>query len=137
MGKGTLEVLLVDAKGLADTDFLAGKIDPYVTIQYRSQESKSSVKREGGRNPVWNETFKFMVNTSDSQHKLVFKLMDHDTFSRDDYIGEATINVTDLVAIGMEKGYLEQHPSKHSVVLADKSYSGEIRVGLSFRASKD
>lgn len=45
---------------------------------------------EGGRNPVWNETFKFMVNTSDLQHKLVFKLMDHDTFSRDDYIGEAT-----------------------------------------------
>ncbi|KAJ4751173.1 Calcium-dependent lipid-binding (CaLB domain) family protein [Rhynchospora pubera] len=137
MGKGTLEVLLVDAKGLASTDFLAGKIDPYVLIQYRSQERKSSIKREAGKNPVWNETFKFSINTSDLQHKLVLKLMDHDTFSRDDYIGEATINMTDLVAIGMEKGYLEQHPAKYSVVLADKSYCGEIRVGLSFRASKD
>ena len=44
MGRGLLEVLLVDAKGLAGTDFL-GKIDPYVVVQYRSQERKSSTAR--------------------------------------------------------------------------------------------
>ena len=81
MGKGVLEVHLVDAKGLSGNDFLgalrslacvlgcssveyssssgvltlscasrrrcapAGKIDPYVIVQYRSQERKSSVAR--------------------------------------------------------------------------------------------
>ncbi|KAJ3668964.1 hypothetical protein LUZ60_010914 [Juncus effusus] len=135
MAKGILEVLLVDAKGLSDSDFLAGKIDPYCMIQYRSQEHKSSTKHGAGKNPVWNETFRFTVNGSDLQHSLVLKLWDYDTFSRDDYIGEAKINVTDLIAIGMEKGYKEQHPAKYSVVLADKSYCGEIKVGISFRAN--
>ncbi|XP_020099595.1 elicitor-responsive protein 1 isoform X1 [Ananas comosus] len=137
MGRGILEVHLVDAKGLADTDFLvAGKIDPYVLIQYRSQECKSSVARGQGRNPSWNETFKFQVNSQGSniQHKLTLRVMDHDTFSRDDFIGEATINVTDLIAIGMEKGSIEQHPTKYNVVLADRSYCGEIRVGINFKA---
>jgi hypothetical protein len=70
MGRGVLEVLLVDAKGLAGNDFLgepvelpprmflfrlrfahlflpvlAGKLDPYVVVQYRSQERKSSTAR--------------------------------------------------------------------------------------------
>ncbi|XP_072998147.1 elicitor-responsive protein 1 isoform X2 [Typha latifolia] len=135
MGKGILEVLLVDAKGLQDTDLL-GKIDPYVLIQYRSQERKSSIARGQGRNPSWNETFKFQVNSpgANHQHKLVLKIMDHDTFTSDDYIGEAAITVTDIIALGMEKGMMEQHPCKYRVVLGDGTYYGEIQVGITFKA---
>ncbi|XP_072998148.1 elicitor-responsive protein 1 isoform X3 [Typha latifolia] len=136
MGKGILEVLLVDAKGLQDTDLLGGKIDPYVLIQYRSQERKSSIARGQGRNPSWNETFKFQVNSpgANHQHKLVLKIMDHDTFTSDDYIGEAAITVTDIIALGMEKGMMEQHPCKYRVVLGDGTYYGEIQVGITFKA---
>ncbi|PKA51955.1 Elicitor-responsive protein 1 [Apostasia shenzhenica] len=134
MGKGILEVKLFDAKGLKDTDFF-GKSDPYVIMQYRNQERKSSVARGQGSNPKWNETFKFVVQypgTAGIPHKLVFKLMDKDTFTADDFLGEACVYVEDLILLGLEKGVGELHPAKYSVVLPDQSYSGEIRVALTF-----
>lgn len=137
MGRGVLELHLVDAKGLFGSDFL-GKIDPYVIVQYRSQERKSSTARDDGRNPSWNEVFRFQINSSaaNGQHKLFLRIMDHDNFSSDDFLGQATINVTDLISVGMESGSSQQNPAKYSVVAADNSYHGEIRVGLSFTAAK-
>ncbi|CAM0883518.1 unnamed protein product [Alopecurus aequalis] len=137
MGRGLMEVHLVDAKGLGGTDFL-GKIDPYVIVQYRTHERKSSTARDAGRNPSWNEVVKFQVSSTAAnvQHKLVFRIMDHDNFSRDDFLGEASINVTDLISIGMEKGKSELHPAKYRVVTADNSYHGEIKVGITFTAAK-
>jgi Ca2+-dependent lipid-binding protein len=63
-----------------------------VLVQYRSQERKSSVARNQGRNPCWNEVFKFHVNSaaSNAQHKLVLRILDQDHFSSDDLLGEAT-----------------------------------------------
>ncbi|CAL4960524.1 unnamed protein product [Urochloa decumbens] len=161
MGKGVLEVHLVDAKGLSGNDFL-GKIDPYVIVQYRSQERKSSVARERnnqppltwtdglmigtanciiadqGRNPCWNEVFKFQINSSASsaQHKLVLRILDHDHFSSDDFLGEATIDVTDMISLGAERGTYHQSAARHSVVLPDQTYHGEIKVGITFTASQ-
>ncbi|KAJ6803018.1 elicitor-responsive protein 1 isoform X2 [Iris pallida] len=136
MGKGILEVQLVDAKGLADTDAF-GSSDPYVIIQYRNQERKSSVARGGagqGTSPIWNETFKFLVQYPgvEGQHKLTLRIMDEDTFTADDFIGEATINVADVITLGFENGIGEMHTTKHRVVLADQTYCGEIKVGVKF-----
>ncbi|CAO2196984.1 unnamed protein product [Urochloa humidicola] len=138
MGKGVLEVYLVDAKGLSGNDFLAGKIDPYVIVQYRSQEHKSSVARDQGRNPCWNEVFKFQINSSAStaQHKLILRILDHDHFSSDDFLGEATIDVTDIISLGVERGTYHQSAARHSVVLPDQTYHGEIEVGITFTASQ-
>ncbi|KAG9454698.1 hypothetical protein H6P81_007602 [Aristolochia fimbriata] len=133
MPSGILEVQLVDARGLGETDFL-NSMDPYVILQYKSQESKSSVARGAGGSPVWNERFTFRVDYpgADNQYKLILKIMDKDTFSADDFVGEASIHVEDLLALGMERGKAELHPTKHRVLLADRSYCGEIRVGLIF-----
>ena len=46
------------------------------------------------------------------------------------------IDVTDIISLGAEKGKYQMHPAKHSVVLADKSYHGEIRVGITFTATQ-
>ncbi|KAJ0101899.1 hypothetical protein Patl1_06404 [Pistacia atlantica] len=116
MAIGLMEVLLVNAKGLSDTDFL-GDVDPYVVMQYKGQERKSSVAQgyqkcfqiarsafkkkyvhtviicagQGG-NPSWNEKFTFRVEYPGcgGQYKLVLKIMDKDTFTHDDFLGEAT-----------------------------------------------
>jgi Ca2+-dependent lipid-binding protein len=63
-----------------------------VVVTYRSQERKTSVARDHGRNPSWDEVLRFRINTSAAnvQHKLVLRIMDHDNFSRDDFLGEAT-----------------------------------------------
>ncbi|EEF29232.1 Elicitor-responsive protein, putative [Ricinus communis] len=133
MAIGTLEVELLNAKGLRGTDFL-GKIDPYVIIHYRSQERKSSVARDDGGSPAWNEklTFKVEYPGQGDDYKLIFNIMDHDTFSADDFIGQATIYVKDLLELGVENGVAELQPRKYCVVQADNSYCGEIQVGLNF-----
>ncbi|XVE69198.1 hypothetical protein DITRI_Ditri09bG0132200 [Diplodiscus trichospermus] len=137
MAVGILEVLLVSAKGLKNTDFLGG-MDPYVIIQYKGQERQSSVARVNGVGagscPSWNEKFTFKVEYpgAGGEHKLILKIMDNDTFSADDFIGQSTIYVEDLLATGAEKGNAELHPSKYSVVHADQTYCGEIQVGATF-----
>ncbi|XP_068667668.1 elicitor-responsive protein 1-like [Aristolochia californica] len=133
MPSGILEAQLVDARGLCSTDFL-NKIDPYVLIQYKTQERKSSVARGQGSNPVWNEKFTFLVDYpgDGNQCKLVFKIMDKDTFSRDDLVGEASMYIEELLAQGVERGKAELHPAGQRVTLANKTYHGEIRVGVSF-----
>ncbi|GAU29219.1 hypothetical protein TSUD_362090 [Trifolium subterraneum] len=85
MPRGTLEVVLISAKGLEDNDFLSS-IDPYVILTYRAQEHKSSVQEGAGSTPQWNETFLFTV--SDSASELNLKIMEKDNFTNDDNIGE-------------------------------------------------
>ncbi|OVA05933.1 C2 calcium-dependent membrane targeting [Macleaya cordata] len=132
MTRGILEVLLVDACDLRNMDFF-GKMDPYVLIHYGNQMRKSTIAREQGRAPVWNQKFTFDVEYKEhQQYKLNFVIMDKDTFSKDDYVGEATIYVTDVVSLGVEKGTSELKPAKYRVVLHNKKYYGEIRVGISF-----
>ncbi|KAK7276279.1 hypothetical protein RIF29_17417 [Crotalaria pallida] len=135
---GFMEVLLVKAKGLHEQDIFA-RMDPYVLLQYKGQERKSSVVHEGGSNPVWNEKIVFRVEYpgSGDQYKLYLKIMDKDVFSADDFVGQATIYVKDLLAAGAENGSSELHPRKYSVVGADQSYCGEIEVGITFTRKEE
>ncbi|KAF3322379.1 elicitor-responsive protein 3-like protein [Carex littledalei] len=121
MVRGTLEVLLVGAKGLENTDFL-NNMDPYAVIICRTQEQKSSVSTGKGSEPDWNETFVF--STSEDATELIIKLMDSDVDS-DDFVGEACIS--------LEPVYMEGHipPTVYNVV-KDGEYKGEIKVGLTF-----
>ncbi|KAK4277958.1 hypothetical protein QN277_015871 [Acacia crassicarpa] len=138
MAIGVMEVLLVKAKGLPQTDLFA-RIDPYVLIQYKGQERRSSVLHEGGSNPVWNEKFVFRAEYpgSGDQFKLIFKIKDKDFFSSDDFLGQAEIYVKDLLAIGAENGKAELRPQKYRVVGADQSYCGEIEVGITFTLEEE
>jgi hypothetical protein len=45
-----------------------------------------------GGSPVWNEKITFRVEYpgQSDQYKLILKIMDKDTFSTDDFIGQAT-----------------------------------------------
>ncbi|KAK2984322.1 hypothetical protein RJ640_009351 [Escallonia rubra] len=87
-----------------------------------------------GSTPVWDEKFTFRVEYpgADNQYKLVLKIMDHDTFSTDDYLGQATIYLEDFLALGVENGTAELHPRKYRVVGSNQAYNGEIQVGITF-----
>ncbi|KAK1421288.1 hypothetical protein QVD17_23494 [Tagetes erecta] len=131
---GTLEVNLVDARGLPNTDFFKHKIDPYALIQCSSQQLKSKIAKRQGSNPKWNEKFKFRVEYPgvDKHPKLVFKIMDHDTFTADDYLGEATIYLKEVLEQGIENGIAELHAQKYSVVGKHQKYCGDVQVALTF-----
>ncbi|GAB4841131.1 hypothetical protein Ancab_021875 [Ancistrocladus abbreviatus] len=133
---GLMQVALMEARGLHDTDIF-GKMDPYVVIRYKGQERKSSVARGQGGSPTWNEKFIFRAEYpgSGGDYKLILRIMDKDTFSADDFLGQVTIYVKDLLATGVENGKAEMHPCKYSVVGPDESYCGEIKVGVTFTSN--
>ncbi|KAH6813163.1 Calcium-dependent lipid-binding family protein [Perilla frutescens var. frutescens] len=122
MTRGTLEVLLVSAKGLEDSDFLSG-MDPYTIITYRTQEKKSGIASGKGSCPEWNESFLFSISNDHTELKI--KLMDKDTFTADDFIGEATIPLEPVFAE-------ENIPPMSYNIVKDEHYCGEIKVGLTF-----
>lgn len=122
MPAGTLEVLLVSAKGLENTDYLCN-MDPYVTLTCRSQEQKSSVASGKGSDPEWNETFVFTI--SEGAEELILKILDSDSGTQDDFVGEVKIPL-DPVYLG---GSL---PETVYNVVKDEEYRGEIKVGLKF-----
>ncbi|KAK7282066.1 hypothetical protein RIF29_10581 [Crotalaria pallida] len=126
MPRGTLEVILVSAKGLHNSDFLK-KMDPYVILTYRAQEHKSSVAKGAGSNPRWNESFLFTV--SDSVSELNLRLMDKDSFSKDDFLGEAKIRLEPVFVEGSitETAYN---------VVKEHEYCGEVKVALTFNPEK-
>ncbi|XP_022870800.1 elicitor-responsive protein 1-like [Olea europaea var. sylvestris] len=74
---------------------------------------------------------------ADEQYKLVLKIMAYDTFTADDYLGQATIYVKELIELGLEKGKAELRPQKYRVVFTDKTYCGEIQVGVTFTAKEE
>lgn len=127
MATGTLEVLLVGAKGLENTDFLCN-MDPYAILMCRTQEQRSSIASGKGTEPEWNESFVF--NVSGGVSELTIKLMDSDTGTADDFVGEARIP--------LEPVFIERtlEPSSYNVV-KDQQYCGEIRVGLKFTPEDD
>ncbi|XP_027343169.1 elicitor-responsive protein 3-like [Abrus precatorius] len=122
MPQGSLEVLLVSAKGLENTDFLSN-MDPYVILTCRTQKQQSSVASGKGSDPEWNENFVF--NVSEGVSELNLKIMDSDTLTADDFVGEATIPLVALFSEG------SLPPTSYNVV-KDGHYCGEIRIGLSF-----
>ncbi|XP_073042107.1 16 kDa phloem protein 1-like [Primulina eburnea] len=134
---GIMDVTLVGARGLKNADFL-GKIDPYVLIQYKNQEHKSRKASGQGSAPLWNEKFRFKVEFPNKgkieQQKLVLKIMDRDTFTRDDFLGQTTIYLKELFETGMEEGKAELKTQKYRVVSANQTYHGEINVGVTFTA---
>jgi len=126
MVQGTLQVLLVSAKKLNNSEFF-GKMDPYAILKCRSHEQKSSVAIDGGSEPQWNESFVFTV--SDNTSELFIKLMDKDTFTADDFLGEAKIPLGPVFQEG-------NYPPTAYRVVKDDQYCGEIKVSLTFTPSK-
>ncbi|XP_055808338.1 elicitor-responsive protein 3-like [Solanum dulcamara] len=122
MPSGTLEVFLVNAKGLEDQNWLTS-MNPYVVITCRTQEKESGVASGEGSDPEWNETFVFTI--SSDVEEITLKIMDKDTFSSDDFVGEATIPLHEVLREGevSERAYN---------VVKDEEYCGEIKLSLTF-----
>ncbi|NXX83345.1 ESYT3 protein, partial [Urocolius indicus] len=96
---GVIRVHLLEAENLVQKDsFLGairGKSDPYAllrvgTVQYRSK----TVSRD--LNPIWNETFEFVVHEMPGQD-LEVDLYDEDP-DKDDFMGSLLISLVDVMS---------------------------------------
>ncbi|KAJ4712979.1 Elicitor responsive protein 3 [Melia azedarach] len=124
MPQGKLEVLLVGAKRLQNTDCLSSKMDPYCILTCRTQQRKSSVATGQGTSPNWNENFIFTISEGTTELKI--KIMDSDMLSADDFVGEASIPLHSVFEAGSV-------PQTSYNVVKDHKYYGEIRLTLAFK----
>lgn len=73
-----------------------GEMDPFVvlTAPLSGTKVRTRVIDEGGRHPVWNETFTLPVNSQEDV--ILVKCFDEDVIM-DDFVGEGTFTVEHLV----------------------------------------
>ncbi|CAB9513106.1 Synaptotagmin-9 [Seminavis robusta] len=100
---GVLTVFLDKATNLADTDFI-GKTDPYVIfdlkqdnwLQNRDYGYQRSSTKSNDLHPVYGETF-IWKNIEDIENLVLkVRIMDADFGSRDDKVGNCTIQLDKL-----------------------------------------
>ncbi|CAL8105620.1 unnamed protein product [Prunus armeniaca] len=96
--RGVLSVTVISAEDLPVVDFM-GKADPFVVIIMKKSEAKAKTRVvTNNLNPVWNQTFDFMVE--DALHEmLMVEVWDHDTFGKD-RIGRVIMTLTRVLMEG-------------------------------------
>ncbi|KAI5355134.1 hypothetical protein L3X38_008029 [Prunus dulcis] len=96
--RGVLSVTVISAEDLPVVDFM-GKADPFVVLIMKKSETKAKTRVvTNNLNPVWNQTFDFMVE--DALHEmLMVEVWDHDTFGKD-RIGRVIMTLTRVLMEG-------------------------------------
>ncbi|GMI70173.1 hypothetical protein like AT3G07940 [Hibiscus trionum] len=89
---GLIKVNVVKGTNLAVRDMLSS--DPYVILTLGRQSVKTRVIKNN-LNPVWNESL--MLSIPESIPPLKVIVYDKDTFSYDDFMGDAEIDIQPLV----------------------------------------
>ena len=60
---GKLEIQVVEGQDLVKkTHMMDGKADPYVKFSLQSENCRSKTHKNGGKNPVWNDSCSLNVN---------------------------------------------------------------------------
>lgn len=90
---GTLKVKVLRGINLAIRDFRSS--DPYVVLALGQKKVQTSVI-QSNLNPVWNEELKLPVPQRYGPLKL--QVYDYDTFSADDIMGEAQVDLQPFIA---------------------------------------
>ncbi|KAI3849131.1 hypothetical protein MKW92_003740 [Papaver armeniacum] len=90
---GLIKVNIVRGTNLAVRDVMTS--DPYVILSLGQQSMKTRVIKSS-LNPVWNE--RLMLSIPDPIPPLKLQVYDKDTFTTDDHMGEAEIDIQPLVS---------------------------------------
>ncbi|KAH1054862.1 hypothetical protein J1N35_032927 [Gossypium stocksii] len=96
---GLLKVKVVKGINLAIRDMMTS--DPYVVLTLGKQTIQTAVIKSN-LNPVWNEELMLSVPQNFGPVKL--QVYDYDTFSADDIMGEAEIDIQPLITSAMAYG---------------------------------
>lgn len=93
---GILEVKLVQAKELSNKD-LIGKSDPFASVFIRPLRNRTKKTKtiNNQLNPIWNESFEFVVEDPSTQH-VTIRVYDDEGLQPPELIGCARIALKDL-----------------------------------------
>uniref|UniRef100_A0A7N0UBS7 ADP-ribosylation factor GTPase-activating protein AGD11 n=1 Tax=Kalanchoe fedtschenkoi TaxID=63787 RepID=A0A7N0UBS7_KALFE len=90
---GLVKVNVVRGTNLATRDLLRMTSDPYVILSLGEQTVRTNIIRNN-LNPVWNQSL--MLSIPEHIPPLKLAVYDKDTFSSDDYMGEAEIDIAPM-----------------------------------------
>ncbi|XP_009344408.2 ADP-ribosylation factor GTPase-activating protein AGD12 [Pyrus x bretschneideri] len=96
---GLLKVKVIRGTNLAIRDMMTS--DPYVILTLGKQTLRTTVIKSN-LNPVWNE--ELMLSVPERFGALQLQVFDHDTFSADDIMGEAEVDLQPLITSAMAFG---------------------------------
>ncbi|KAG8385207.1 hypothetical protein BUALT_Bualt03G0017800 [Buddleja alternifolia] len=89
---GCLKIKVLKGTNLAVRDMLTS--DPYVVLKLGQQKVQTSVVKSN-LNPVWNE--ELMLSVPQNYGPIKLQVYDYDTFSADDIMGEAEIDIQPMI----------------------------------------
>lgn len=89
---GMLKVQVLKGANLAVRDMLSS--DPYVVLKLGKQRVQTAVVKSN-LNPVWNE--ELMLSVPQKYGPIKLEVYDYDTFSADDIMGEAEIDIQPMI----------------------------------------
>jgi stromal membrane-associated protein len=96
---GLLKVTIKKGTNLAIRDMMSS--DPYVVLNLGKQKLQTTVMNSN-LNPVWNQ--ELMLSVPESYGPVKLQVYDYDTFSADDIMGEADIDIQPLITSAMAFG---------------------------------
>ncbi|CAI0542709.1 unnamed protein product [Linum tenue] len=125
---GTLEVKLVQAKGLTNKDFI-GKSDPYAELYIRPLRDRTKTSKiiSNDLNPIWNEHYEFVVEDASTQH-LYVKIYDDEGLQASELLGCAQVQLSELEPGKVKDVWLKL--VKDLDVQRDTKYRGEVHLEL-------
>uniref|UniRef100_A0A915EQH5 C2 domain-containing protein n=1 Tax=Ditylenchus dipsaci TaxID=166011 RepID=A0A915EQH5_9BILA len=88
-----LKIHLKEGHGLVIRD-ASGSSDPYVKVKYQNKTIYKTNTVYRSLNPNWDEEFAFLI--SDPTSNLQIEVFDYDRFMVDDFMGAATIELSQL-----------------------------------------
>lgn len=115
--KGILKVRVIEGIDLAVRDIYSS--DPYVKLRIGDHQVKTRVIKRS-LNPRWNE--ELTLATRDPPEPLNLFVYDKDTFSADDNMGEAHIDLNPLINTVKLK---ESHNCEEGVTIRSVAATGE------------
>ena len=119
-------------------------MDPFVVISFGKKVFRTRVIRHS-RSPVWEEKMLFHVRRYETSFKMQLTVLDWDKLSSNDFIGDASLDVAELIADAPQRNpetglYMEgdggDHPLKEfalPLTTKEASWEGKHNPILSFR----
>jgi len=120
---GFLKVTVHKAENLVAKDF-GGKSDPYVSIRYDGQKSKSKhIKKD--LNPVFEFTTGYVVE-EDGAHELTIEVKDHDDLGRNESLGSCSFDLRQIITDGnIDQQWRNLDGAKSGRILMSIEHQGE------------
>jgi serine/threonine-protein phosphatase 2B regulatory subunit len=118
---GALTIRVISGSNLASSSFV-GKVNPYAICKIGTQEQQTKVVPDGGKKPVWGDTFDFSIS---SEKELNLRVMDKADVGQPKFIGQTTVSIMQWLAKGSYDGDIEIQDQKGTP-------SGSVSISVKF-----